>query len=99
MATITIIETGEVFELSGDVVVVGRMPGCDVTLPTIAAARRQLEIRREGGGYDLLDLRQWNTRINGQHVALKDGERYRLRSGDRIGIAGLQLLFEDGGRT
>lgn len=66
--------------LSKDVLVIGRMEGCDVVLQDPSVSRRHAEIRREGDEWALIDLGSTNgTEVNGVRV-----NRHRLAHGDRI---------------
>jgi len=71
---------GTVVPLSGEETCLGRGRDNDVVLPDISVSRRHALLRREGGGYLLVDQGSGNgTRVNGRPV-----EQARLRSGDRI---------------
>lgn len=81
---------GEVLHL-GFRVVVGREPGVTFRLDDPRLSRRHAEVRREGGGYVLLDLGSTNgTWVNGVRTA-----RQGLRHGDSVRLGGSLFLFVD----
>ena len=93
-ASLQIHENGEVRSvvLSADVVTIGRLPDCQVTIADKGASRRHAQIRRKDGSYVLTDLGSTNgTRLNGQTV--QTGE---LTDGDRITIGSTLLEFHEG---
>jgi hypothetical protein len=78
--------------LSSDVITIGRMAECDVTLADKGASRRHAQIRVKDGRYTLTDLGSTNgTRVNGQTIQLRD-----LADGDRITIGTTTLEFRRG---
>ena len=83
---------GERFELAGDVVVLGRRPGNDVSFDAQSdtkASGRHAEIRREGGGFLIKDLGSTNGTWIGEQkvegdVALHDGVNVEFGKGGPI---------------
>jgi hypothetical protein len=81
-------------ELSGNVVVLGRDPACDIVLNDSRCSRRHAVLE---DGPDGLVIRDSGS-ANGVHVNGRRVERARLRPGDviRLGDAQLKLLHELG---
>jgi hypothetical protein len=93
-ASLVIHEDGESRSvvLDSDVVTIGRLPGCQVTIVDKGASRRHAQIRQKDGSYILTDLGSTNgTRLNGQTI--QTGE---LSDGDRITIGSTILEFREG---
>lgn len=83
------------FPLTGDQLVIGRDPGCDVVLQGAGASRRHLQLRRGPEGWTLLDLGSANgTLVQGQRV-----QSHPLRHGDTIQLGDSRLVFEDASVT
>ena len=90
-----VLPDGRRVEVSGDPITIGRNPDCDVVLPdpTKEVSRQHAEVRREDGGFVVVDLGSLNgTKVNGAGVR---GSR-ELRDGDEITIAKHSLRFEAG---
>jgi Protein of unknown function (DUF3662)/FHA domain len=80
-------------ELRDDKTVLGRSRECDITLKDPNASRRHAEIRRENGGFWIIDLGSTNgIEVNGERV-----ERARLTHSDTILIGKTELTFENAG--
>jgi len=78
--------------LTSDVVTIGRLPECDVTLTDRGASRHHAQIRVRSDRYTLTDLGSTNgTRLNGQTIQSHD-----LVDGDRISIGATILEFHRG---
>ena len=95
-ASVVIHEDGEVRSLilSADVVTIGRLPECQVTIDDKGASRRHAQIRHAHGIYTITDLGSTNgTRLNGQTVQTRE-----LADGDRITIGSTVLEFRRGPR-
>jgi Protein of unknown function (DUF3662)/Inner membrane component of T3SS, cytoplasmic domain len=76
--------------LSGERVVVGRSRECDVVLNDPNVSRRHAELRREGRGWEVIDLGSTNgIKVNGRRQ-----EHARLEPGDRITLGLTELTFE-----
>jgi pSer/pThr/pTyr-binding forkhead associated (FHA) protein len=70
----------------------GRAPDCDVLIPDRRASRLHAELRREAGGFTLVDLGSTNgTRLNGQLL----NSAARLSDGDVLEIAATFFTFRD----
>ena len=68
--------------LSGSRVVIGRSRECDIVLDDPNVSRRHAELRREDGGWLVVDLGSTNgMKVNGRRV-----EHAELKPGDRITI-------------
>jgi hypothetical protein len=79
-------------ELNDGVVVVGRSSGCDITVDDPNVSRRHAEIRREDGGYWIVDLGSTNgVTVNGERV-----DRARLAPEDEILLGTTEVRFERG---
>lgn len=93
------------FDLVGTEVVIGRSPGCHITIEDPLVSREHVRIRvLEAGGAVLVDLGSRNgVRVNGRPVERR-GE-YPLKDGDRIRLGAQELVFtivegrEQPGRT
>jgi len=84
-------ETGTVFKLTGEKVLIGRDPDAEVRVLDQGVSRRHAEIVRIGELYILRDCGSRNgTFVNDEQVQ----ERV-LREGDKIRVGGSVLVFED----
>ncbi|MDR3634935.1 MAG: GAF domain-containing protein [Isosphaeraceae bacterium] len=80
------------FDLSREVTVLGRDPGCHIILIPPSVSRRHARVLRRGDGYYLEDLGSaGGTMLNGGPLATAA----RLRNGDRIGIGDCTFAFSD----
>jgi serine phosphatase RsbU (regulator of sigma subunit) len=78
--------------LTGDRMVLGRHPDCDVVIESAAVSRQHAHILRIDGGLFIEDLGSRNgTFVNGQLVQ----GRQRLADGDRIRVCEVALQFCD----
>src|SRR5215210_8447124 len=76
--------------LSGSRVVVGRSREADIVLQDPNVSRRHAELRREEGGWQVVDLGSTNgIKVNGRRV-----DHQPLRPGDEITIGVTDLTFE-----
>jgi hypothetical protein len=76
--------------LTGDRVSVGRSRECDVVLSDPNVSRRHAELRREGAGWEVVDLGSTNgLKVNGRRR-----EQATLEPGDRITVGLTDLTFE-----
>jgi len=74
-------------------VVIGRMSSSDVVLSDPNVSRRHAELRRDGGGWSLVDLGSTNgTLVNG-----KLAKEHVLRDGDRLAFGTTELVFRSTG--
>jgi PAS domain S-box-containing protein len=88
--------SGQTVDLRGDVVVVGRHPGCDIRVPDETVSRRHARIISQRGGYYVEDLGSRNgTFLNGQPIT----SMTRLSHLDRINIFNTTVEFRDEGRN
>jgi pSer/pThr/pTyr-binding forkhead associated (FHA) protein len=77
-------------ELTGDRAVIGRSRECDIQVADPNVSRQHAELRREGGGFVIVDLGSTNgIEVNGRKV-----KRASLDTGDRISIGQTDLIFE-----
>jgi len=84
--------SGQCIEVKGEMVVIGRSPECDIILDPHGVSRRHAEIRRQGDGYVLADLRSRNkTKVNTKD--LQPGQIHPLKAGDRINICDVEFLY------
>jgi len=76
--------------LSGNRVVVGRSREADVVVQDPNVSRRHAELRREDGGWQIVDLGSTNgIKVNGRRVT-----NAPLRPGDQVTIGVTDLTFE-----
>jgi hypothetical protein len=76
--------------LSGERVLIGRSRECDVVLSDPNTSRRHAEVRRDGGGWTVVDLGSTNgIKVNGRRV-----DQAALEPGDRITLGLTELTFE-----
>jgi serine phosphatase RsbU (regulator of sigma subunit) len=82
--------SGERIRLSGERVVIGRHPGCDVVIEAPAVSRQHAAVALVGEQAFLEDLQSRNgTRVNGRTLA----GRHRLEHGDELQICGQRLVY------
>jgi len=91
-AELVLIENGKpgrTYPITKDRMVIGRLAGSDVVLSDPGASRRHAEVRKQDGGFVIVDLGSTNgTMVNEGTV----GER-ALEAGDRITIGRTVLEF------
>jgi hypothetical protein len=76
--------------LSGEVVVLGRSRDCDIVVDDQNVSRRHAELRRDGAGWQVVDLGSTNgIKVNRRRV-----DRAALQHGDRITLGLTDLDFE-----
>jgi phosphoserine phosphatase RsbU/P len=81
---------GQLLEVAGERVVIGRHPGCEIVLDNAAVSRQHAQISESHGSYFLEDLRSRNkTFLNGRPV---DGTA-ELHDGDSIEFCDLAFRF------
>jgi len=81
---------GQLLEVAGERVVIGRHPGCEIVLDNAAVSRQHAQISESHGSYFLDDLRSRNkTFLNGRPV---DGTA-ELHDGDSIEFCDLAFRF------
>lgn len=78
------------YVLGEDVVVLGRLPDCDITLNDTNVSRRHAEIRAVGDAFVLVDLGSTNgSKVNGVRVAERE-----LLDGDELSFGNIRLIFQ-----
>src|SRR5215218_7384828 len=83
---------GQIIELKGDLIVIGRSPECHIVLDPNGVSRRHAEIRRVGEAFFLADLNSRNlTKVNNSKV--EPGKDHHLQPGDRINICDVEFLY------
>jgi phosphoserine phosphatase RsbU/P len=83
---------GQIIELKGDQIVIGRAPECQIVLDPNGVSRRHAEIRRVGDEHALVDLNSRNrTKLNDTMIA--PSKEYPLRPGDRIHICDVEFIY------
>ena len=83
---------GQVVEIAGDRVVMGRHPQCQVVLDNAAVSRTHAQILESHGTYYLEDLRSRNgTLLNGQKIR----GRTELSDGDEIKVCEVVMTFHE----
>ena len=89
-------DQGRHFQLSQNILRVGREAGSDIQLLDSEASRTHAEVRLQAdGSWELLDLNSSNgTRVNGELVAKRE-----LRSGDRVEIGETLMIFTGAATT
>lgn len=81
---------GQILEVAGERVVIGRHPGCEIVLDNAAVSRHHAQISESHGAYYLEDLRSRNrTYLNGQPIEVST----ELRDGDEIQVCDLSFRF------
>jgi len=82
-------QTGRIFRIGDQPMLIGRSKGCHIYLPEEGISRHHAQVEREeSGDVSLSDLRSTNgTFVNGQQI-----ERQKLNDGDKIQIASTALL-------
>jgi pSer/pThr/pTyr-binding forkhead associated (FHA) protein len=81
--------SGSKFALDEDLTTAGRHPDSTIFLDDITVSRRHAEVRRVGGGYQVVDVGSLNgTYLNRERVETAD-----LTDGDELQIGTFKLLF------
>jgi pSer/pThr/pTyr-binding forkhead associated (FHA) protein len=76
--------------LSGSRVVLGRSREADIVLQDPNVSRRHAELRKDDGGWQIVDLGSTNgIKVNGRRV-----DNQPLRPGDQVTIGVTDLTFE-----
>ncbi len=71
----------------------GRSRDCDIVLEDSSISRRHAEIRPDGEGWTITDLRSTNgVRVNGRAIS----GAQRLQRGDRLELGSTEVVFELG---
>lgn len=93
MAQLVLLQGGEAtpFPLSGDRIVLGRLPECDIQLQSNMVSRQHAELIRDGDTFTFKDLGSGNgSFLNGKRV---EGAT-PLRHNDRLKLGPILLRFE-----
>lgn len=86
---------GSRFLLDSDVVTAGRHPDSDIFLDDITVSRRQVEFRRVGHGYEVVDAGS----LNGTYVNRDRIDQAELQNGDEVRIGKFRLSYFTGPGT
>ncbi|WP_437201638.1 SpoIIE family protein phosphatase [Planctomicrobium sp. SH664] len=79
------------FNLDRDEMFIGRLPECEIQLPSNMVSRKHARVYLEGGSYLIEDLGSGNgTFVNGQKIA----GPHRLKSQDRLKFGPILVRFE-----
>lgn len=85
-----LLPNNERFILGDQVVSLGRLPDCDITLNDTNVSRRHAEIRPVGDGFHLVDLGSTNgSKVNGVRVSERE-----LVDGDELGFGSIRMVFQ-----
>jgi hypothetical protein len=77
-------------ELNADILTIGRLPDCDITVEDANVSRKHAEIRPAGDGFVVVDLGSTNgTRVNGVRV-----DQRELADGDELAFGSIRIAFE-----
>jgi signal transduction histidine kinase/DNA-binding response OmpR family regulator len=81
---------GQIFELAGPELTLGRHPNCEIVLSNSEVSRFHARLLHQPDGYFLEDLNSRNgTYVNGQRI---EG-RQRLADGDHLELSDVELTF------
>jgi phosphoserine phosphatase RsbU/P len=84
---------GQLIEIKGDPLVIGRLQECEVILDSTGVSRKHAEIRRAGDRFTLVDLHSRNlTFLNGRKLD-PDEPPPLLAANDRIKICDVEFIF------
>ncbi len=85
--------SGQLIEIKGDPVVIGRLQECQVILDSTGVSRKHAEIRRAGDRFTLVDLHSRNfTLLNGRKLDPDDAPPV-LTANDKIKICDVEFVF------
>ncbi len=83
------------FDLTKDEMIIGRLPECDIQLPSNMVSRKHAKVVRDGSGYRLEDMGSGNgTFLNGQRIESAQS----LKINDRVKF-GPMLMRYDGDQS
>ena len=89
-------EAGTNFFLEKDVVTCGRDSASDIFLDDVTVSRRHAEIRRDAGGFTIVD----SDSLNGTFVNRNRVDQAPLKNGDEIQIGKFKLvIFTEGSKA
>lgn len=83
---------GRFIELSGDQMVLGRHPDCEIVLDHASVSRQHAEISKKDDQYFISDLKSRNGTFVNDHAV---NESTRLEHGDSIVICDIRLMFQE----
>jgi pSer/pThr/pTyr-binding forkhead associated (FHA) protein len=87
-----LVTNGIVFTIEEKKTLVGRSPHSQIIIPMPEVSRRHCEITEDDQGFWIEDIGSRNgTFVNGIRI----DTRTKIKEGDRIGIAGLKVLFSE----
>lgn len=87
---------GQLVELHGERMVMGRHPHCHIVLDNAAVSRNHAQILESHGSYYVEDLRSRNgTLVNGQRIR----GRTELHDGDQLKVCDMLFAFHAGGSS
>lgn len=79
------------FELTQDEMVIGRLPECDIQLPSNMVSRKHARVFRDGNHFAIEDLGSGNgTFLNGQRIESAE----RLKANDRVKFGPMLMRFD-----
>lgn len=85
-----VLPNGDRYILGDQLVTIGRLPECEITITDTNVSRHHAQIRAAGDGFQLVDLGSTNgSRVNGARVGTRE-----LRDGDELTFGGTTLTFE-----
>jgi len=85
-----LLPTNDRYILGDSIVVLGRLPDCDITLNDTNVSRRHAEIRPVGDRFYLVDLGSTNgSKVNGTRISERE-----LLDGDELGFGSITLVFQ-----
>lgn len=86
-----VMPSGERLPLGRQVVTVGRLPACSITINDANVSRHHAEIRSQGSTFLVVDLGSTNgTKVNSNRIT---GE-HTLKDGDVVSFGGTNIRFE-----
>jgi hypothetical protein len=86
-----VMPSGERLPLGAQVITVGRLPACSITINDANVSRNHAEIRAKGSSFVVVDLGSTNgTKLNGNRIT---GEN-ALKDGDVVSFGGTNIRFE-----
>ncbi|MCE9604028.1 MAG: SpoIIE family protein phosphatase [Planctomycetia bacterium] len=84
---------GQIFQLSGERMILGRHPECDIVLDVGAVSRQHAVVVRQNNEFFVEDLKSRNgTFVNGEVVS----GRQRLQENDRVKVCDIIFAFHQG---
>jgi hypothetical protein len=85
-----VLPNGDRYILGDQVVSVGRLPACEITVTDSNVSRRHAEVHPRGDGFVLVDLGSTNgSRVNGARVSQRE-----LADGDQLTFGNTTITFQ-----